>query len=505
MEIEIKVERMANYGKGVGTAPDGKTVFVPGAVPGDRLLAEVTAEKGRLYEARILSILSPSPDRIDPDCPDLERCGGCCFRQMRYERELEEKSGFVREAFRRIGGFDVDCEPVIPSPLTEAYRNKVEFAVGTDADGNLFPGFYSEKTHQVIPVDNCLLIPEDFIKITNNFLNILNLNINDYINDNIIIFNKSKYYREKQYDKQKTLNNYKNNNYKITSSKKRSHNNIIRQIILRKSGLTGEIMLCIVTTDDIGDRLTDAAEQIRSEFPAVSSVCMLVSRSAGTLELDGSPRFLSGAPFIRDRICKVPVEIGPLSFFQVNTPAAEALYRTAADYAGVSPDDVVLDLYCGMGTIGLAVAPGCRQLIGGEIIPEAVSSARRNAAAMGLNNTRFLCGDAGKIAETLISEKIHPDLIVLDPPRRGCSPETLQAVLTLDPDRIVMVSCDPATAARDCRILCDHGYILTRLRPVDLFPRTKHIETVCCLYHQKKDFISVPYEPQNTDYLQQLR
>ncbi len=482
-KMEIGVSRMANNGKGVGTAPDGKTVFAAGAVPGDRLIAEITAEKGRLYEARILSILSPSPDRIEPDCPELERCGGCCFRQMRYERELAEKSSFVREAFRRIGGFDVECEPVIPSPLTEAYRNKVEFAVGTDADGKLFPGFYSEKTHQIIPVDNCLLIPEDFIKIAGKFLNIINLNISDYLKYSNKIFNKTKYYSKNKYDKQNTLNNIKNSNYKNTLSDKRSDNNIVRQLILRKSGLTGEVMLCIVTAEDIGDKLTPAAERIRTEFPAVSSVCMLVSRSSGTVELACPPRFLSGAPFIRDWICGVPVEIGPLSFFQVNTPAAEKLYRTAAEYADVSADDVVLDLYCGMGTIGLAIAPGCCQLIGGEIVPEAVSSARRNAAAMGLNNTRFLCGDAGKIAETLIGEKIHPDLIVLDPPRRGCSPETLQAVLTLNPDRIVMVSCDPATAARDCRILSDHGYTLTRLRPVDLFPRTKHVETVCLLTH----------------------
>ena len=259
-------------------------------------------------------------------------------------------------------------------------------------------------------------------------------------------------------------------------------------------------MLCIVTAEDIGDKLTPAAEKIRVEFPAVSSVCMLVIRSAGAVELEGAPRFLSGAPFIRDQICGVPVEIGPLSFFQVNTPAAEKLYRTAAEYADVGSDDVVLDLYCGMGTIGLAVAPSCRQLIGGEIVPEAVSSARRNAAAMGKNNTRFLCGDAGKIAETLIGERIHPDLIVLDPPRRGCSPETLQAVLTLDPDRIVMVSCDPATAARDCRILSDHGYTLTRLRPVDLFPRTKHVETCVLLTHQKDKNISVPYEPKDAGH-----
>ena len=481
--MEINVERMANNGKGVGTAPDGKTVFVPGAVPGDRLLVEVTAEKGRLYEARILSILSPSPDRIEPDCPELERCGGCCFRQMSYERELAEKSGFVREAFRRIGGFDIECEPVIPSPLAEAYRNKVEFAVGTDAEGKLFPGFYSEKTHRIIPVDSCRLIPNDFIKISKVFLNILNINNTEELINKNNSFNITNINSSKEYNKQNTLNNFKNDIFQNYSSKQNCCKNNIHQLILRKSGLTGEDMLCIMTENDIADRLTDAAEQIRTEFPAVSSVCLLVSRSAGTLELQGAPRFLSGTPFIRDQICGVPVEIGPLSFFQVNTPAAEKLYRTAAEYADVGSDDVVLDLYCGMGTIGLAVAPGCRQLIGGEIIPEAVSSARRNAAAMGLTNTRFLCGDAGKIAETLISERIHPDLIVLDPPRRGCSPETLQAVLTLDPDRIVMVSCDPATAARDCRILCDHDYTLTRIRPVDLFPRTKHVETVCLLTH----------------------
>ncbi len=492
--MEIKVERMANNGKGVGTAPDGKTVFVPGTVPGDRLLAEVTAEKGRLYDARILSILSPSADRIGSDCPELERCGGCCFRQMRYERELDEKSGFVREAFRRIGGFDVECEPVIPSPLTEAYRNKAEFAVRTDADGKLSPGFYSEKTHQVMPVDNCLLIPEEFIKITKEILNIININkIIETDNNKNAAENTEIQYNKRHY-KSQTLKYFKKEKISKFIEKSNRNRQIIDQIILRKSGLTGEIMLCIVTTDDIAEKLTDAAEQIRAEFPTVSSVCMLVSRSAGTLELDSSPRFLSGAPFIRDQICGVPVEIGPLSFFQVNTPAAEKLYRTAAEYADVSPEDVVLDLYCGMGTIGLAVASGCRQLIGGEIVPEAVSSARHNAAAMGLANTRFLCGDAGKIAGTLISEKIHPDLIVLDPPRRGCSPETLQAVLTLDPDRIVMVSCDPATAARDCRILCDHGYILTRLRPVDLFPRTKHVET-CILLSKRKPTSFIEADP----------
>lgn len=440
--FEVVISRAANNGKCVGTAPDGKTVFVTGAVPGDRLSVEVTAERSRLYEAEIREILSPSPFRIPSDCPELEVCGGCCFRQMTYDCELTAKQDFVRDAFRRIGGFDVNCEPILPSPLTEAYRNKVEFAVGTDADGMLFAGFYSEKTHRVVPVQNCRLIPDEFLKISKEFLKIINLN------------------------------------KKIKTDK-----GLFRHLVLRQSGLTDEIMLIIVTTEDRFQEDTETADQIREAFPQIASVILNTNRNVKGQVLGLKNRVLSGSGFIRDRISGVPVEIGPLSFFQVNTPAAENLYQTAAEFAAIRVEDTVLDLYCGMGTIGLSMAAGCKALIGGEIIPEAVESARRNAAAMGLKNTRFLCGDAAEAAEALIREGIRPDLIILDPPRRGCSPETLQAVQTLDPDRIVMVSCDTATAARDCRILCDHGYALACLRPVDLFPRTKHVETCVLLTH----------------------
>ena len=504
-QMEIEIRRMANNGKGVGTAPDGKTVFVSGAVPGDRLLVEVTAEKSRLYEARILSVLSPSSDRIGSDCPELEHCGGCCFRQMTYERELAEKTGFVKDAFRRIGKFVVEPEPIIPSPLTKNYRNKAEFAVGTDVEGKLFAGFYSEKTHRVVPVPNCRLVPNEFLKITNSFLNIININKISNIIEREISSSETDEFPEadgtykdllrmihtaqEEFDREITLKKSDDENIKRIVNNTKSEKRIIKQIILRKSGLTGEILLFIVTTGDIGEKLTDAAKRIRAEFPSIRSVCMAVSPSSGTIESVRFTRILSGSRFIRDQICGVPVEIGPLSVFQVNTPAAETLYRIAAEFADVRSDDVVLDLYCGMGTIGLSIASGCVQLIGGEIIPEAVSSAKRNAAAMGLTNVHFLRGDAGKIAQILIRDGIHPNLIILDPPRKGCSPETLQAVLTLNPNRIVMVSCDPAIAARDCRILCDQGYTLTRLRPVDLFPRTKHVET-CLLLSKLK---TVPY------------
>ena len=444
--MEIEIERLANNGKGVGKAPDGKTVFVSGAVPGDRLRVTVTAERSRFYEAEILGIIEQSADRIPVDCPELERCGGCCFRQMTYEAELEAKTGFVRDAFRRIGGFDeLPIEPIIASPQTEAYRNKAEFAVGTDADGKLFAGFYSERTHRVIPVPSCRIVPEEFLKITEFFVNVLNLKEN------------------------------------ISAD-------IIHHLVVRRSGLTGEIMLIIVCASDgfPGDK--EAVEKFREMFPSVTSVILNINPDPKGPVLGSKNRVLSGTGLIRDQICGVPVEIGPLSFFQVNTPEAESLYQTAAEFAQVRPDDVVLDLYCGMGTIGLSMAANCRQLIGGEIIPEAVESAKRNSAAMGLKNTRFLCGDAAEIAETLICEHIHPTLIILDPPRKGCSPETLKAVQTLTPDRIVMVSCDPATAARDCRILSDAGYTLTRLRPADLFPRTRHVECVVKLTRAGRDY-----------------
>ena len=243
-------------------------------------------------------------------------------------------------------------------------------------------------------------------------------------------------------------------------------------------------MLIISAAADRFPADAQAAERIRQEFPQITSVILNVNKASGSAVLGTKNRILSGESFIRDQICGVPVEIGPLSFFQVNTPAAEALYRTAAEFAVVRPEDTVLDLYCGMGTIGLSLASGCHELIGGEIIPEAIESARRNAARMELTNTRFLCGDASEIAGQLIREGICPDLIILDPPRKGCSPDTLQAVRTLAPERIIMVSCDPATAARDCRILADAGWTLQRLRPADLFPKTKHVETVCLLTHK---------------------
>lgn len=419
--FEITIDRLANNGRGIGTAPDGKKTFVNGAVAGDRLEVMSGTEKPRFREASILRVVEPSRARIAADCPYAEECGGCCFRQMRYEAELAAKAGFVRDAFRRIGGFEIEPSPIVPSPFTAAYRNKVEFAVNGKT-----AGFYSERTHRVIPIAECRAVPPEFIRIKDCLC---------------------------------TLAEMKN-------------------IVLRKSGLTGEIMAVIVTGDERLPREKEFTAAVREALPEVTTLIHNVNGKSGGQVLGTRCRTLYGSGFIRDRIRGVPVELGALSFFQVNTPAAELLYGVAAGYAELKPGETLLDLYCGMGTIGLSMADAETKLIGVEIVPEAVRSAERSAAVLGMRNARFICGDAGRAAACLMREKLRPDVIVLDPPRRGCSEETIAAVRALAPSRIVMVSCDPATAARDAGSL---GYIPVRLAPVDLFPRTKHVETVCLL------------------------
>ncbi len=439
--FEITIDRLANNGRGIGTAPDGKKTFVNAAVPGDRLEVRAETEKLRFREASILRVIEPSPARIPSDCPYTAECGGCAFRQMTYEAELEAKAGFVRDAFTRIGGFMPDISPIVPSPLTEAYRNKAEFAVdGTAA------GFLAERSHRVIPIQSCRAVPPEFIA----------------IKDRLAALGKMK------------------------------------SIVLRKSGLTGEIMAVVVTEDERLPRENEFAAAVREALPEVTTLIHNINRKPGGQVLGERCRTLYGPGFIRDRIRSVPVELGPLSFFQVNTPAAELLYGLAAEYAALQPGETLLDLYCGMGTIGLSMASAGTKLIGVEIIPEAVKSAERNAAAMGIRDARFLCGDAGKAAAKLIREGLRPDVIVLDPPRKGCSPETVTAIRALAPRRIVMVSCDPATAARDAKSL---GYVPLRLTPVDLFPRTRHVETVVLLSKGEIDSkkVRVEFSLENMD------
>lgn len=444
--IPLTIESLSSDGSGVAHY-EGKAVFVPATAPGDVLNARIVKDMGRYAFGIVEEMLQPSPAHIEPDCPVCKPCGGCCFRHLDYETEARAKQSFVEDAFRRIGGLNTPVLPILPSPLEERYRNKVQFPVGLDANGHVIAGFYAGRTHRIVPCADCKLQPEE--------LNQIAAFVCEFMET-----------------------------HGIAPYQEETHTGLVRHIFLRKGWHSGEILVCLVVN---GRKLPHAQElcaALTKQFPAIRSIVLNVNRQKTNVITGLENISLYGPGYIEDTLCGVPVRLGPLSFYQVNTPAAEQLYGVARQFAQLQPGDTLLDLYCGMGTIGLSMAADCRELIGVEIIPEAVESAELNAAAMGAQNARFFCADAGKAAAKLASEGLRPDVVCLDPPRKGCDEATLNAVIAMGPRRIVMVSCNPATAARDCRYLADRGYTPLRAQPADLFPRTKHCECVIELVKQ---------------------
>ena len=441
--ISLEITGLSNDGSGVGRH-EGMAVFVPFTAPGD--VAEVRIVKvTKSYAFGILAkLLTPSPARVAADCEAFGRCGGCALRHLSYETELLAKRGFVQDAFSKLGGFAVEAAPCLPSPEEDRYRNKVQYPLVAEPDGTVRYGFFASRSHRVIPCADCKLQPAE-----------LNL-IADAL---CALFTE----------------------YGITVYDEASRKGVLRHLYLRRGAHSGEVMVCIVVN---ANRLKQEAElvaQLTAKFPSIKTILINSNRENTNVILGRRSRTIFGDGYITDTLCGVPVKLGPASFYQVNTLAAEQLYGTAKALAALRPGEVLLDLYCGTGTIGLSMADGIGELIGVEIVPEAVESARRNAAEMGIANARFFCEDAGAAAAHLAEEGLRPDVIVLDPPRKGCDAPTLDAVLKMAPQRIVMVSCNAATAARDCQKLCAEGYVLHQISPVDLFPRTRHCEVVCLL------------------------
>lgn len=441
--IPLQIESLSNDGSGIGHYC-GEAVFVPGSVPGDSIQVRIVKDCKRYAFGIVESILEPSPDRLAPDCAAAAPCGGCCFRHIVYTAEVAAKGQFVQDAFTRIGAFSLKVLPCLPSPQTERYRNKAQYPVGRDANGRICAGFYAGRTHRIVPCADCLLQPQIFSDITTFLCHTFDaLGIEPYD--------------------------------ETTGS------GMIRHIFLRTGIHTGELMVCLVAAVPELPRTQELVQNLCARFPAITTILLNVNAQRTNVILGRENHTLFGPGYIADTMCGVPIRLGPLSFYQVNTPAAEQLYGIAAEYAALRPEDRLLDLYCGMGTIGLSMASRCAQLVGVEVIPEAVDAAKMNAQAMGSAisaKCRFLCADAGTAARQLCEEGLAPDVVVLDPPRKGCDETTLNAVLQMAPRRIVMVSCYPATAARDCRYLADRGYTLRRVQPADMFPRTKHVETV---------------------------
>lgn len=451
--LTLRIERLSSDGSGVAHSPDGETVFVPGAAPGDEADVRIVKDCKRYAFGILDHLRTPSPDRIPVDCAVAGPCGGCSLRHLDYTAELRAKQENVTDAFRRIGGLDVPVLDICPSPEVDRYRNKVQFPVGLDKNGNPCIGFYAGRTHRIVPCPDCKLQPG----VLNDIGNAL-----------------CRFFAENG----------------IQPYNEETGRGLVRHIFLRRGAHSGQIMVCLVCTRPNFPHADALCTRLREQFADIATILLNVNSKNTNVILGTETHTLYGPGYIEDTLCGVPVQLGPLSFYQVNTLAAERLYGIAAQYAQLTPDDLLLDLYCGMGTIGLSMVDHCRELVGVEIVPEAIESAKANAARMGdavAAKSCFFCADAGQAATRLAAEGLHPDVVMLDPPRKGCDEATLSAVVRMAPRRVVYVSCNPATAARDAAWLENNGYHAEKVQPVDLFPRTKHCETVVLLSHKKAD------------------
>ena len=450
--LTLRIERLSSDGSGVAHSADGEAVFVPGTAPGDEARVRIVKDCGRYAFGILDELLTPSPDRIPVDCPVAGPCGGCSLRHLDYAAELRAKQESVLDAFRRIGGLEVPVLDILPSPEVDRYRNKVQFPVGVDKNGVPCIGFYAGRTHRIVPCPDCKLQPSVLNEIGNA----------------LCAFFAQQGIRP--YDEQ-------------------SGKGLVRHIFLRRGAHSGQIMVCLVCTRAKLPHAEQLCTALRGQFPAISTILLNVNAKNTNVILGSENHILYGPGYIEDTLCGVPVRLGPLSFYQVNTLAAERLYGVAAQYAQLTPDDALLDLYCGMGTIGLSMAEQCRELIGVEIVPEAIADAKNNAKINGIENAEFFVGKSEEVlpeyyekyAKEHPGEHAHADVIVVDPPRKGCEETLLRTMADMQPDRIVYVSCDSATLARELKILQELGYEVKKVRGEDKFQMTVHEETECLL------------------------
>ena len=440
-EIYLTVKSCTVQGSGV-CDHDGMTVFVRGAVTGDRVLAHIIKVKKTYAVGIIKKLVQRSPMRAKNFCPIAEKCGGCCFAHIKYESELEIKAQQVADNFKRLGKLNITPAPIIPSPSAERYRNKAQYPVGSDGRFATI-GFYAPMTHRIIDCADCLLQPKEFSEITDIFRN---------------------WIREK----------------KISVYNEADGSGIIRHIYIRKAVVTGQIMVCIVANSDSIPHAEALIEQLK-DIDGLASVILNINRDKTNVVLGKECKTLFGSDYITDELCGLKFNLSPLSFYQVNHDGAEILYNKAKEYAALTGSETLVDLYCGTGTIGLTMAKDVKSLIGVEIIPQAIENAKENARLNGIDNAEFICADAAQAASTLLERGVKPDIVILDPPRKGCDEALIKTVAEMSPERVVYVSCDSATLARDCQRFAALGYRTLTATPVDMFPHTAHVETVVLL------------------------
>lgn len=432
------IDGYASGGEGVARIK-GMAVFVKGALRGER--AEVFLEHIGHNAAwgRIETLVDPSPTRIEPDCPHYGTCGGCQFRHMAYEEELEAKRRRVEDALHRIGGADISVSVIHGAKNTQRYRNKVQFPV---SDGSI--GYYQGRTHKVVDIADCLLQPE--------LDTVCRAAVKAWMNRSHI----------PAYDE-------------------RSGKGLVRHLFLRTNS-RGEALCCIVANGTSLPHEDELVGALRTAAPTLAGVVLSVNTRKTNVILGNEYRTLWGRDWLEEELCGHTFRLSVPSFFQVNREQAETLYCRALDFAALTGTETVVELYCGIGTISLTLAERAKQVIGVEVVPQAVADAKENARRNGLEHkTRFECGDAGDLAAQLEAEGIHPGVVVVDPPRKGLAPDVVDTIARMAPDRVVYVSCDPATLARDIKRFAPLGYAPVKAEAIDLFPRTAHIETAALL------------------------
>ena len=448
--VTLEIEDCGIDGEGIGKA-DGFTVFVKDAVIGDTVTAKIIKAKKNYGYGRLMEVLKPSPYRVEPKCEFARQCGGCQLQALSYDQQLVFKTNKVKGHLERIGGFtDIPMEPIIGMDELFHYRNKAQFPVGRNKEGKIVTGFYAGRTHNIIENRDCALGVAE----------------NKEVLDRVIS------HMEK---------------YEIEPYNEATGKGLVRHVLIRYGYFTKEVMVCLILN---GNKLPKEEQLVKSlcEIPGMTSITINVNKKRSNVILGEEIRLLWGQEYITDRIGDISYQISPLSFYQVNPMQTQKLYAKALEYADLHGEETVWDLYCGIGTISLFLAQKAKFVRGVEIVPAAIENAKENAKLNGLENTEFFVGKAEEVLPREYKKNgVYADVIVVDPPRKGCDETLLETMIEMNPERIVYVSCDSATLARDLKYLCERGYELRKVCPVDQFGMTVHIETVVLLSHKKPD------------------
>ena len=448
--VTLEIEDCGIDGEGIGKA-DGFTVFVKDAVIGDTVTAKIIKAKKNYGYGRLMEVLKPSPYRVEPKCEFARQCGGCQLQALSYDQQLVFKTNKVKGHLERIGGFtDIPMEPIIGMDELFHYRNKAQFPVGRNKEGKIVTGFYAGRTHNIIENRDCALGVAE----------------NKEVLDRVIA------HMEK---------------YGIEPYNEATGKGLVRHVLIRYGYFTKEVMVCLILN---GNKIPKEEQLVKSlcEIPGMTSITINVNKKHSNVILGEEIRLLWGQEYITDRIGDISYQISPLSFYQVNPMQTQKLYAKALEYADLHGEETVWDLYCGIGTISLFLAQKAKFVRGVEIVPAAIENAKENAKLNGLENTEFFVGKAEEVLPREYKKNgVYADVIVVDPPRKGCDETLLETMVEMNPERIVYVSCDSATLARDLKYLCERGYELRKVCPVDQFGMTVHVETVVLLSHKKPD------------------